>query len=91
MTISVTLTKSRHLAVSQDRITSWFVRGVGLVKYVETIEAPRVLETRGEITYMSEELESYTIKGMVNGAPTPTLSPHLSGLSAAPIVRHPSF
>lgn len=90
MTISVTLTKSGHLAVSQDRITSWFVRGVGLVKYVETIEAPRVLETRGEMTYMSEELESYTITGMVNGAPTPALSQQ-SGLSAAPIMRHPSF
>ena len=80
MTISVTLTKTRHVAVSQDRITSWFVRGVGLIKYVETIEAPPVLETRGEITYMSEELESYTIKGMVNGSSTPTLSPPPSGL-----------
>jgi hypothetical protein len=80
MTISVTLTKRRNVAVSQDRIMSWFVRGVGLVKYVETIEAPAVHETRGEITYLSEELESYTIKGLVNGFPKPSPSQHPAGL-----------
>jgi hypothetical protein len=69
MTISVRLSKNGHVAVSQDKITSWFVRGVGLIKYVETIEAPPVLETRGDITYLSEELESYNIKGLVNGSP----------------------
>ncbi|HEY3198572.1 MAG TPA: hypothetical protein VGJ57_11210 [Nitrospirales bacterium] len=80
MTISVTLTKTQIVAVSQDRITSWFVRGVGLIKYEETIEAPPVRETRGEITYMKEELESYTIKGMVSGPSPPPLSGQPSGL-----------
>ena len=80
MTISITLTHNQHVAISEDRMTSWFVRGVGLVKYVETIEAPPILETRSEITYLSEELESYTIKGMVNASPAPTPSARQSGL-----------
>lgn len=74
MTIVITLTKSRRVITSRDRITSWFARGVGLVKYVEEIEAPPVLETRGEVTHVSEELESYTLKGTV-GAPSAPLSP----------------
>ena len=76
MTISITLSQSRHRVVSEDRITSWFVRGIGLVKYVETIEAPPVLETRGEITYLSEELESFTLHGMGNASPMPIPSQH---------------
>jgi hypothetical protein len=74
MTLSVTMSKNRNLAVSQDRISSWFVRGVGLVKYEEIIEAPPVLETRGAVTYLSEELQSYTIKGMVNASYAPPVS-----------------
>jgi hypothetical protein len=74
MTLSVTMSKNRHLAVSKDRISSWFVRGVGLVKYEEIIEAPPVLETRGAVTYLSEELESYTIKGMVNASYGPPVA-----------------
>ena len=65
MTIVISLTKDRRVITSRDRITSWFARGVGLVKYVEEIEAPPVLETRGEVTYVSEELESYALKGTV--------------------------
>ena len=71
MTLSVTMSKKRNRAISQDRISSWFVRGVGLVKYEEIIEAPPVLETRGAVTYLSEELESYTIKGMVHASYAP--------------------
>ncbi len=67
MTITVTLTKDRRVALSKDKITSWFARGVGLVKYIETIEALPVLETRGEVTSVSEELESYTVKGTASG------------------------
>jgi len=71
MTIVMTLTKSRRVVTSRDRITSWFARGVGLVKYMEEIDAPPVLETRGEITHVSEELESYTLKGKeMVGAPS---------------------
>src|SRR5207245_11321368 len=65
MTIVISLTKDRRVITSRDRITSWFARGVGLVKYVEEIEAPPVLETRGEVTHVSEELESYALKRAV--------------------------
>lgn len=69
MTIVITLTKSRRMITSRDRITSWLARGVGLVKYVEEIEAPPVLETRGDVTHVSEELESFALKGTV-GVPS---------------------
>ncbi len=74
MTIAISLTKDRRVIVSRDRITSWFARGVGLVKYVEEIEAPPVLETRGEVTHVSEELESYTLKGTMGGSSVPSSS-----------------
>jgi hypothetical protein len=67
MTIVISLTKDRRVIRSQDRITSWFARGVGLVKYVEEIEAPPVLESRGEVTYVSEELESYALMRAAGG------------------------
>jgi len=77
MTIVITLTKSRRVITSRDRITSWLARGVGLVKYVEEIEAPPVLETRGDVTHVSEELESYTLKGTVDApsVPVPSFPP----------------
>lgn len=68
MTITMTLSKDHRVAVSKDRITSWFVRGVGLVKYVEVVEALPTLETRLEVTHISEELESYTLKGKAGGS-----------------------
>ena len=74
MTIAISLTKDRRVIMSRDRVTSWFARGVGLVKYVEEIEAPPVLETRGEVTHVSEELESYTLKGTVGGPSVPSSS-----------------
>jgi hypothetical protein len=79
MTIVITLTKSGRVVTSRDRITSWFVRGIGLVKYVEEIEAPPVLETRGEVTRVSEELESHTLKGTVGASSSPVLPFHPAG------------
>lgn len=79
MTIVITLTKSGRVITSRDRITSWFVRGIGLVKYVEEIEAPPVLETRGEVTHVSEELESYTLKGTVSAPSAPVFPPQPAG------------
>lgn len=70
MTIAMTLTKSGRVVTSRDRITSWFVRGVGLVKYVEEIETPPLLEVRGDVTRVSEELDSYRLTGKeMVGAP----------------------
>ncbi|MEK6604890.1 MAG: hypothetical protein AABY77_03270, partial [Nitrospirota bacterium] len=79
MTIVITLTKSGRVITSRDRITSWFVRGIGLIKYVEEIEAPPVLETRGEVTHVSEELESHTLKGTVGAPSAPVLPPQPAG------------
>ncbi|MEK6549839.1 MAG: hypothetical protein AABZ51_07075, partial [Nitrospirota bacterium] len=79
MTIVITLTKSGRVITSRDRITSWFVRGIGLVKYVEEIEAPPVLETRGEVTHVSEELESHALKGTVGAPSAPVLPPQPAG------------
>jgi hypothetical protein len=67
MTITMTLSKDHRVVVSRDKITSWFVRGVGLVKYVEVIEALPTSETRSELTHVSEELESYSLKGSKAG------------------------
>jgi hypothetical protein len=44
-----------------DVMTAWFVKGVGLVKYVERQELSP-LEDRGVVTDIMEELESYEIK-----------------------------
>ena len=79
MTIVITLTKSRRVITSRDRITSWFARGVGLVKYVEEIEAPPVMETRGEVTHVSEELEGYALKGTVGASSAPLSPPQPHG------------
>jgi hypothetical protein len=77
MTITITLSKDRRVIVSTDKITSWFARGVGLLKYVETIESPPLQETRGEVTSVSEELESYSLKGTtgVPAVPAPPSPP----------------
>jgi hypothetical protein len=75
MTIVITLTKSQRVVTSRDRITSWFARGVGLVKYIEEIEAPPIMETRGEVTHVSEELESYVLKGTVGAYSVPLAPP----------------
>jgi hypothetical protein len=68
MTITMTMSKDGRVVVSKDKITSWFVRGIGLVKYIEVVEALPTLETRAELTHISEELESYTLKGAAGGS-----------------------
>ncbi len=78
MVITITLSKNHRVITSKDTITSWFARGVGLVKYVEEIESPPVLETRGEVTHVSEELDSYTLKGAM-GAPASSVPPSPPG------------
>ena len=51
----------KRTAQGTDVMTAWFVRGVGLVKYVERQELSQ-LEDRGVVTDIMEELESYEIK-----------------------------
>jgi len=80
MTITITLSKDRRVILSTDKITSWFARGVGLLKYIETIESPPILETRGEVTSVSEELESYSLKGTTGVPAVPAPPSHPGGM-----------
>ena len=61
MYMHIHLSGSNKTAQGTDVMTAWFVKGVGLVKYVERQELSP-LEDRGVITDISEELESYEIK-----------------------------
>ena len=61
MYMQIHLSGSNKTAQGTDVMTAWFVKGVGLVKYVERQELSP-LEDRGVITDISEELESYEIK-----------------------------
>ena len=61
MHMQILLSGTNRTALGTDVMTAWFVKGVGLVKYVERQElAP--LEDRGVVTDIMEELESYEIK-----------------------------
>ena len=61
MYMQIHLSGSNKTAQGTDVMTAWFVKGVGLVKYVERQELSP-LEDRGVITDISEELESYEVK-----------------------------
>jgi hypothetical protein len=61
MRMQIHLSGSKKTALGTDVMTAWFVKGVGLVKYVERQElAP--LDDRGVVTDIMEELESYDVK-----------------------------
>lgn len=61
MYMQIHLSGTNKTARGTDVMTAWFVKGVGLVKYVERQELSP-LEDRGVVTDISEELESYEIK-----------------------------
>jgi hypothetical protein len=61
MQMQIHLSGSKKTALGTDVMTAWFVKGVGLVKYVERQELSP-LEDRGVITDIMEELESYEVK-----------------------------
>ena len=61
MYMQIHLSGTKKTALGTDVMTAWFVKDVGLVKYVERQElAP--LEDRGVVTDIMEELESYEVK-----------------------------
>lgn len=62
MTMRIHLSSSRRTIAGLDVMTAWFVKGVGLVKYVERQEMAAVKEDRGVVVEISEELEEYEIK-----------------------------
>jgi hypothetical protein len=61
MHMQIHLSGTNRTAQGTDVMTAWFVKGVGLVKYVERQELSP-LEDRGMVTDIMEELESYEIK-----------------------------
>jgi len=61
MQMQIHLSGEKRTAQGTDVMTAWFVKGVGLVKYVERQELSP-LEDRGVVTDIMEELESYEIK-----------------------------
>lgn len=61
MHMQIHLSSAKRTVQGTDVMTAWFVKGVGLVKYVERQELSP-LEDRGVITDIMEELESYEIK-----------------------------
>lgn len=62
MTLRIHLSGSTKSATGTDVMTAWFVKGVGLVKYVERQELPPFRTDRGMVTEISEELEEYQVK-----------------------------
>jgi hypothetical protein len=61
MHMQIHLSGTKRTVQGTDVMTAWFVKGVGLVKYVERQELSP-LEDRGVVTDIMEELESYEIK-----------------------------
>jgi hypothetical protein len=61
MSMQIHLSSVKRTTQGTDVMTAWFVKGVGLVKYVERQELSP-LEDRGVVTDIMEELESYEIK-----------------------------
>jgi hypothetical protein len=61
MRMQIHLSGAKRTTLGTDVMTAWFVKGVGLVKYVERQELSQ-LEDRGVVTDIMEELESYEIK-----------------------------
>lgn len=62
MTLRIHLSGSSQTAVGTDTMTAWFARGIGLVKYVEHQEIPRLKTDRGLVTEITEELEEVQVK-----------------------------
>lgn len=64
MTLRIHLSNSTKVTVGTDIMTAWFVKGIGLVKYVERQELPPIRTDRGMVTDISEELEEYQVKSV---------------------------
>ncbi len=57
MSLKVHLSRSNGIVKGSDRMTAWFVRGVGLVKYVERQTLPMVGNIKQRSIQIIEELE----------------------------------
>lgn len=61
MALRIHFSSADKSAVGTDVMTAWFVKGIGLVKYVERQELPPIRSDRGMVTEISEELEEYQV------------------------------
>lgn len=92
MTMRIHLSSVGKTAVGTDVMTAWFVRGVGLVKYVERQELSPFKEDRGLVTEIVEELEEYEVKppeaslGRSESAPEGMFADDASGHELSQIV-----
>lgn len=62
MTLRIHLSSVRRPVLGTDVMTAWFVKGIGLVKYVERQELEALKEDRGLVTEIIEELEEFEVK-----------------------------
>ncbi len=62
MTMRITLSSLKTSAVGTDVMNAWFVKGVGMVKYLERQELPPIRSDRGITTEIMEELTAYKVK-----------------------------
>lgn len=62
MTLRIHLSSAKRSVVGTDVMTAWFVRGIGLVKYLERQELEALKEDRGLVTEIIEELEEFDVK-----------------------------
>ena len=63
MTLRITLSSTGRTAVGTDVMSAWFVKGIGLVKYVERQELPPFRSDRGVTSEIMEELVEYKVTG----------------------------
>ena len=62
MTLNIHLSSNNRTLIGTDIMTAWFVKGVGLVKYLERQELGAMKEDRGLVTEIIEELEEFDVK-----------------------------
>lgn len=62
MTLRITMSGSRRVAVGTDVMTAWFVKGIGLAKYFERQELPAIRADRGVTSEISEELVEFKVQ-----------------------------
>ena len=67
MAMTITMSSSGDVVVTNDRLTSWFAPHIGLIKYVETIEIPMMGGTIMRTIVVTEALEAFRIAGPILG------------------------
>ncbi len=84
MTMRITLSSLKTSAVGTDVMNAWFVKGIGMVKYLERQELPPIRSDRGITTEIMEELTAYKVKPVAGllerseSAPQRVLTHHTS-------------